>query len=39
MRRKAMAALAVVVFIAAGVMIWQAVAALLWIAYYAGIPV
>lgn len=39
MKRKALAALAVVAFIAAGVVIWQAVAALLWVAYYAGIPV
>jgi len=36
MKRKAITALAVVAIIAAGVIFWKLVAALMWIAYYAG---
>lgn len=38
MRRKALTALAVVAMIAAGLLFWQLIAALMWLAYYAGIP-
>jgi hypothetical protein len=38
MKRKALAALAVVGIIAAGVLFWEIVAFLMWMAYFAGIP-
>ena len=36
MRRKALTALAVCGIIAAGVIFWEIVASLMWMAYYAG---
>lgn len=38
MKRKLFAALAVLAFIAAGLIFWKLVAAFLWLCYYAGIP-
>lgn len=38
MKRKALAVLAVVAFIAAGLLFWRLLAAFMWLCYYAGIP-
>ncbi len=38
MKRKAITALAVCGMIAAGVIFWKVLAAFMWMAYYAGIP-